>query len=220
MANDQRQSELNLKIASQTSSGNSASQKELAIVSPCSTCQNYKQTSSASPDPYRTSCPRRVWIAQNNLFPPDNDPSVVDKVLYFSGTSDPNTLANPAVDPATGNYLVWVAAVEDNPGITDGSGNVITKGILDPNFNNLYIRCRPQPYVPDIHHDMLRALGSLQENDPVVAENHRVPPMTAPITNLQVPYIPTPIAGTVTKTTFAFRFNTTNPDDHALVSGT
>jgi hypothetical protein len=220
VANDQRQAELNLKIANQSGVVNSAAQKELAIVSPCSTCQNYKQTSSDSPDPYRTSCPRRSWIAQNKLFPPDNDPAVIDKVLYFSGTSDPNTLANPAVDTTTGNYLVWVASVEDNSGVVDSDGNVITKGILDPSFNNLYIRCRPQPYVPEDHHDILRNLGAFQENDHVIAEAHRIPPMTAPATNFQVPYNSTPIAGTVTKSTFAYSFNTTNPDDHALVSGT
>ena len=217
MVNDQRQAELNLKIANQSSVVNSASRKELAIVSPCSTCQNFKQTSSNSPDPYRTSCPRRVWIAQHNNFP--DDPTAVDPVLYCSGTNDPNTLKNPAVDKTTGNYLVWVASVEDNPGIVSGD-NVVTPGILDPKFNNLYIRCRQQPYVPEQHHDILRNLGVFQEGDHVVAEAHRIPAMTAPYTNYQIPYNTTSVAGTVSKTTFAYSFNTVNPDDHAITSGT
>jgi|SRR5665213_2025747 len=214
MANAQRNSELNLKISSQGQQTNSAAKKELAIVSPCSSCQNFTQSPSVS-DPYRTTCPRRMWINQQD----PNDPTAVDPVLYLSGTTDPNILDNPVVDQSTGNYLVWVASVEDNAGIMDGSGNIITPGILDPNFNNLYIRCRRNPYVSEHHHDILRSLGALQQNDHVIAEQHRVPAMTTPITNTQSAYQITPVAGTVAKTSFAYSFNTTNPNDHALVGG-
>ena len=43
--------------------------------------------------------------------------------------------------------------------------------------------------------------------------------MTTPYTNDQVQYTETPVAGTVSKTSFAYQFNTLNPDDHALVGG-
>lgn len=215
MANDQRTSEQSLRISNQGQQTNSAAQKELAIVSPCSTCQNYIQSSSS--DPYRSPCPRRMWINQNQQNP--DNPGVVDPVLYLTGTTDANTLDNPVVDESTGNYLVWVAAVEDNLGILDTNGNVLTPSILDPNFNNLYIVCRSYPYVSEHHHDVLRGLGAFQQSDHVIAEAHRVPGMTTPITNLQIQYQPTPVAGTVAKTSFAYLFDTTNPDDHAIVSG-
>lgn len=217
MSQDIRLAELNLKIASQANLTNSSAKKELALVSPCSTCQNFTQSTSGSSDPYRNACPRRIWIQQNQADP--DSTLATDPVLYLSGTSDPNKLVNPVVDSTTGNYLVWVAAVEDNPGIVDGSGNQITPGILDPSFNNLYIRCRLFPYVSEQHHDVLRALGPFQENDHVIAEQHRVPAMTTPYTNDTVQYAETPVAGTVSKTSFAYAFNTQNPDDHALVGG-
>lgn len=217
MANDVRRAELNLSISNQGQQTNSSAKKELAIVSPCSHCQNFTQSDTTGSDPFRSACPRRMWISQQQQ-DPDNT-NTVDPVLFLSGTTDSNTLANPVVDQTTGNYLVWVAAVEDNPGILDGDGNVITPGILDPNFNNLYIKCRLFPYVSEHHHDILRSLGPFQENDTVVAEQHRIPPMTTPFTNNQVQYTETPIAGTVSKTSFAYRFNVLNPNDHALVSG-
>jgi hypothetical protein len=217
MANTQRAAELNLNINNQSQQTNSAAKKELAIVSPCSTCQNFTQSSSSNP--YRSACPRRIWINQNQQNP--DDPTTVDPVLYLSGTDDPNTLNNPVVDQSTGNYLVWVAAIEDNPGIFDSAGNVVTVGILDPNFNNLYIRCRANPYVSEQHHDILRSLGAFQQSDHVVAEEHRMPALNPNVvfTNDQIPFTSTPIAGTVAKTSFAYFFNTTNPNDHALVGG-
>jgi hypothetical protein len=217
MANDQRVSEQNLRISNQSNLVNSSAKKELAIVSPCSSCQNFQQAQSASTDPYRTSCPRRMWITQNQNNP--DNPGVVDPVLYLSGTTDPNTLDNPVVDESSGNYLIWVAVVEDNLGIQDSNGNVVTPGILDPNFNNLYIRCRLNPYVSEHHHDILRSLGPFQQNDHVIAEEHRVPSLTTSISNTNVEYDVTPVAGTVAKTSFAYFFNTVNPDDHALVGG-
>lgn len=218
MSVDTRLAELSLKVNSQNNLTNSSAKKELAMVSPCSNCQNFKQTNSDSPDPYRAACPRRMWINQSQQNP--DDPSAVDPVLTLSGTMDSNTLANPVVDNSSNNYLVWVAAVEDNPGIVDQDGNILSKGILDPSFNTLYIRCRLFPYVSEQHHDILRTLGPFQENDHVIAEEHRIPAMTTDLTNNQVAYSETPIAGTVTKASFAYNFNTINPDDHALVGGT
>lgn len=215
MANDQRTAELNLKISAQGQQTNSAAKKELAIVSPCSSCQNFTQSSTS--DPYRSACPRRIWINQQQQNP--DNPTIVDPVLYLSGTTDPNTLANPVIDESSGNYLIWVAAVDDNPGILDSNGNTVTTGILDPNFNNLYIKCRTTPYISEQHHDILRSLGPFQQNDHVIAEQHRVPAMTTPFTNAQIDYTGTPIAGTVAKTSFAYFFNTVNPNDHAIVSG-
>lgn len=217
MTQDTRLAELSLKIASQANLASSFSKKELAVVSPCSTCQNFTQSSSSSSDPFRSACPRRIWIQQQQNNP--DDPSAVDPVLSLSGTDDPNKLANPVVDPTTGNYLIWVAAVEDNPGIADEQNNPITPGILDPNFNNLYIKCRLFPYTSDQHHDVLRATGAFQEMDHIVAEEHRVPPITTPLTNSKIQYINTPIAGTVSRTSIAYHFDTQNPDDHALVGG-
>lgn len=217
MSNDTRLAELNLKIASQASLTHSGAKKELAVVSPCSNCQNFTQSTSDSSDPYRSACPRRIWINQQTQNADSSNP--VDPVLFLSGTSNPDTLANPVVDQSSSNYLVWVAAVEDNPGIADESGNQVTPGILDPNFNNLYIKCRLYPYVSEQHHDVLRSLGPFQEMDHIVAEAHRIPPMTTPFTNNQVQYTETPVAGTVSKTSFAYGFNTINPDDHALVAG-
>lgn len=219
MANDIRLAELNLKIASEVNLTQSSAKKELAIVSPCSTCQNFTQSSTDTSDPYRSACPRRLWI-QQHLQNPDN-PQVVDPVLYLSGTDNLNTLANPVVDEGTGNYLVWIAAIDDNPGIVDGNGNQVTPGILDEKFNNLYIKCRSFPYVSEQHHDILRSLGSFQEKDPVMAEKHRVPALnpTVDFTNNKAQFVDTPIAGTVSKTSFAYRFNTRNPDDHGLVPG-
>src|SRR5208282_3588738 len=112
MANDQRIAEQSLQINSQANLTSSVGRKELAIVSPCSTCQNFTQPAFTAPDPHQQMCPRRLWINQNQ-----NYPGTVDPVLYTSGTSDPNTLANPVVDQTTGNYVVWVATIEDNPGI-------------------------------------------------------------------------------------------------------
>jgi len=219
MAQDIRLAELNLKIANQSQQTNSAAKKELAIVSPCSTCQNFTKSTNTSNDPHRSVCPRRIWINQQQQNP--DNPELTDPVLYLSGTSDPNRIVNPVVDPTTGNYLIWVAAVDDNPGIVDGDGNQITPGILDPNFNNLYIRCRLFPYVSEHHHDILRTLGPFQEKDHVIAEAHRIPNLnpTIDFTNNQNRYVETPIAGTVSKTSFAYRFNTNNPDDHGLVGG-
>lgn len=217
MSIDTRRAELSLKIASQSQQVASAAKKELAVVSPCSNCQNFTQSSTTSSDPFRSACPRRIWINQFQQNPDDS--TVVDPVLYLSGTPDSNTLVNPVIDQTTANYLIWVAAVEDNPGIVDGNGNVVTPGILDSNFNNLYIRCRLFPYVSEQHHDSLRSLGSFQEMDHVMAEQHRVPAMTTPFTNNQIQYSETPVAGTVSKTSFAYRFDTLNPDDHALVGG-
>jgi hypothetical protein len=214
---DTRLAELSLKMASQANLTNSLSKKELAIVSPCSNCQNFTQSASSSSDPFRAACPRRIWIQQQQQNP--DDPSAVDPVLSLSGTDDPNKLVNPVVDPTTGNYLIWVAAVEDNAGIADEQGNQVTPGILDPEFNNLYIRCRLFPYVSEQHHDVLRSSGAFQEMDHVVAEQHRVPPMTTPLTNNKIQYTETPVAGTVSRTSFAYHFDTQNPDDHALVGG-
>jgi hypothetical protein len=218
VANDLRQAAASLEISHQIQQTNSAPRKELAIVSPCSHCQNFIQQSSAGiSNSFRSICPRRTWIqqSQNNL----NDPLAVDPVLYLSGTTDPNILANPVVDESTNNYLVWVAAVDDNPGIVDANTNIITPGILDPDFNNLYIRCRLYPYVSEYHHDVLRSLGPFQENDQVIAEQHTVPSMTTPYTNGTIQHYNTPVAGTVAKTAFAYHFNVLNPKDHALVGG-
>jgi len=225
MANDTRSAELSLKIASQSDLTGAAPKKELAIVSPCSTCQNFIQQSSnsASIDPYQSMCPRRIWIQQQQQNP--DNPTTVDPVLYTSGTNSPNTLANPVVFPLNnnaGNYVVWVAAVEDNPGIINiNTGDVVTPGILDPAFNNLYIKCRLQPYVPEDHHDTLRATGMFQQNDKVMATTGRVPALNPAVTYTQqiLPWQQTPVAGTVSKTTFAYAFDTTNPYDHALVAG-
>lgn len=224
MANDQRVSEQALQIASQANLTGSAGRKELAIVSPCSTCKNFTQPASATPDPHQQMCPRRLWINQNKSLP-----GTVDPVLYTTGTTDPNTLANPVIDPTTGNYIVWVAAVEDNPGIIDETtGNSLTPSILDPNFNNLYIHCRRYPYVPEDHHDTLRATGAFQEGDKITAVEHRMPPLNPGVTYAGQAGTPmqgttmfqsTPIAGTIQKTTFAYKFQTTNPDDHGIVPG-
>jgi hypothetical protein len=151
-----------------------------------------------------------------------NDPTSVDPILTLSGTSDPNTLVNPAIDSTSNNYIVWVAAVEDNPGILDSNtGDVLCPSILDPSFNNLYIRCRLKPYVSEHHYDVLRNLGAFQEGDKVNATEHRMPALNPNVTytNNQVLFSPTPVAGTVSKSSFAYSFNTTNPDDHALVPG-
>jgi hypothetical protein len=215
MANNLRNAEVSLRVTNDIEQIHSSAKKELALVSPCSHCQNFTQPIALSSDPYRSACPRRTWINQNQANP-DNP---IDSVLYLSGTDDPNTLVNPVVDQATGNYLIWVAAVDDNQGIQDTNGNVITTGILDPNFNNLYIKCRLFPYVSEQHHDILRNIGAFQENDHVVAEAHRVPAMTTALTNNQVQFAATPVAGTVAKTSFAYFFNTTNPNDHALITG-
>ncbi|MGC1582148.1 MAG: hypothetical protein WA766_11725 [Candidatus Acidiferrales bacterium] len=222
MANDQRIAELSLQVNSQAFLTAAAGKKELAIVSPCSNCQNFAQSSSANPDPHQPMCPRRLWITQNQ-----NNPNTVDPVLYTTGTSNPNTLANPVIDPTTGNYVVWVAAVEDNPGIiNEQTGDSITPGILDPNFNNLYIQCRLYPYVPEEHHDTLRANGAFQEGDKITAVTHRMPPINPTVTYAGQAGTPmqgttmfqsTPIAGTVKKTTFGYYFQTTNPDDHGIV---
>jgi len=219
VAKDQRNAELGLRIASTSDSTKSAAQKELAVVSPCSHCQNFTKAGDTSSDPYRTSCPRRIWIQQQANADPDNGQGP-DPVLYLSGTTDPNKLANPVVDQNTGNYLVWIAAVEDNPGVVDDQGNVVTPGILDSKFDNTYIKCRLLPYVSEQHHDVLRTLGPFQEMDHVVAESHRIPPMTTPFTSTSVQYQETPVAGTVSKASFAYAFNTVNPDDHGIVGGT
>lgn len=217
MSQDTRLAELNLKIASQGKKVNSSPSKELAIVSPCSTCQNFQQSTSLSPDPYRSTCPRRMWIQQQA-----QDSDIIDginPVLTNSGTDDPHTLANPAVDKSTGNYVVWVAGILDNQGIADPNGNQITPSILDPGFNNLYIRCKMYPYIPEDHHDAVHSGGTFQENDFVIAEEQPVPPIQTSYSQNQVPYIDTPIAGTVTKTSLPFKYNTNNPTDHALVGG-
>lgn len=219
MANEARENELNLRIANQSQQIGSAAIKRLAVVSPCSTCQNYTQSNTGTPDPNRTQCPRRIWIEQSQKYP--NNPQIIDPVLYLSGTSDPNTLANPVVDEATGNYLIWVATIADNSGILDSSGNIITPSILNPDFNNLYIRCQIEPYQSEQHHDILRTVGAFQEGDYVVAEEHRMSALNplVDLTNNQVQFNDTPIAGTVSKTSLAYRFNTVNPDDHTLVPG-
>lgn len=219
MTQDTRLAELSLKIASQANLTSSLSKKELAVVSPCSNCKNFTQSTSTSSDPFRAACPRRIWIQQQQQSP--DDPGAVDPVLFLSGTNDSNKLVNPVVDEATGNYLVWVAAVEDNAGIADEQGNQITPGILDPSFNNLYIKCRLFPYVSEQHHDTLRASGPFQEMDHVVAEQHRIPALNPDVqlNNTNTLFAETPIAGTVSKTAFAYHFDTQNPEDHALVGG-
>lgn len=219
MANDIRTAELSLKIAGQTSITNAAPKREFAIVSPCSTCQNFTQAASGN-DSFRSLCPRRIWIQQSQQN--SDEPGIVDPVLSTSGTDDPNKLVNPVVDPITGNYIVWVASVEDNQGIVDpANGDPVVSSILSADFNNLYIKCRLYPYVPEQHHDTLRSQGAFQENDKVVATEHRIPALNPEVkyNNPKVMYTETPIAGTVSKTTFAYYFNTVNPDDHALVAG-
>lgn len=218
MANDLRQAASSLDISHQIQQTHSAARKELAIVSPCSHCQNFTQPSAIGiSNSFRSICPRRTWIQQSQSNP--DNPLAVDPVLYLSGTSDPNTLANPVVDQSTNNYLIWVAIVEENQGIIDSDANVITPGILDPSFNNLYIKCRSYPYVSEHHHDVLRSLGPFQENDQVIAEQHKIPAMTTAFTDGSIQHWSTPVAGTIAKTSFAYRFNVLNPSDHALVGG-
>src|SRR5271170_1516670 len=118
MARDIRNAEISLRITDQASQTGAGASKQLAIVSPCSTCQNFTQTTaSTGNDLFRSLCPRRIWINQYQNNP--DEANLVDPVLYTSGTPNPNTLANPVVDPVTNNYVVWVANLEDNPGIVD-----------------------------------------------------------------------------------------------------
>ena len=56
MAKDQRNAELGLRIASTSDSTKSAAQKELAVVSPCSHCQNFSKAGDTyGPIPYLLS---------------------------------------------------------------------------------------------------------------------------------------------------------------------
>lgn len=209
MATTPRTSELALQIAGQSSRSDATPRREMAVVSPCSTCQNYKAVSDGT-DPYRRPCPRRLWIDSQTQGLLDIDP-----ILTLSGTQDPNTLANPAIDPATDNYLIWIAAVDDNQGITNiDDGSVVTPNILSEGFNNLYIRCRPEPFVPEDTHSIVKLHGHFLESDIVWATGSRHSSIQPNDASKEVP-----VGGTVVKGTFASSFNTANPSDHMGVPG-
>lgn len=208
MASTVKSNETVLRIAGQSQGAGAVPREEMGVVSPCSTCQNYTNSLSTS-DANRTPCPRRSWITANTQGMLNIDP-----VLYLSGTSDPNTLTNPVIDPSTNNYLVWVAAVDDNPGIVGSDGSTVTTSILSQDFNNLYIKCRSNPYIPEDNHTILKLKGHLLEMDEVWATENRHSSID-PIN----PGLTVPVAGTVVKGTFASSFSSQSPADHLLTPG-
>ena len=208
MASTIRSNDNVLRITGQSQGAGAVPREEMGVVSPCSTCANYTNSNSTS-DPNRVPCPRRFWMDQNNQGLLDVNP-----ILYTSGTQDPNKLANPVIDTTSNNYLVWVAAVDDNQGITNPDGTTVNTNILSSNFNNLYIRCRPNPYIPEDNHNILKLKGHLQEMDEVWCTGNRHSSIDPTNFNVLVP-----VAGTVVKGTFASSFSSAAPSDHLLLLG-
>lgn len=203
-----RTNDLLVKIEGQQLGAGAVPREEMGIISPCSDCKNYLQRNNTS-DPYRTPCPRRTWIETQR-----QDSIYVHPVLSASGSSDPNKLANPVRDVLANNYVVWIAAVDDNPGIQDQVGNIITPSILTELFDTTYIRCRPHPYVPEHDSRFFNVIGHLEESQHVWVTNNKHSSLDPIDSSKEVP-----IAGTVVPGTFAQKFDFTVPTDSLQTPG-
>jgi hypothetical protein len=118
----------------------------LAIVSPCSSCQNQLTVSHDG----MPACPRRV--AQQNIQYMQSvgiDTTGVQHLALYgtegAAQAGNGSYLNPVYSDNLHAILIWIALLEDNGGVLDSQGNELCPNLLDPNFNTSYIQCRSLP---------------------------------------------------------------------------
>lgn len=140
---------------------NIAPSREKAIVSPCSTCQNFFASDGTDAD-NRTPCPRRIWRARLE------DAKVSGKkkpprYLTANGEEHDGPLENPVHLINDNIVCIWCAVLSDNSGITNDKKEVISPHILAEGFDTKYIKCRPLPYLPEQAETYLGLGGVIKE---------------------------------------------------------
>lgn len=172
---------------------------QVGVVSPCSTCKNYL----AAPDPtspWKPVCPRRYWQALNQSSQQDGI-SPPAGYLTQSGTDDPTKLANPVYSESDSSVLIWTASLEDNQGVRDSEGHLLTSDILSPDFDTTYTNCKLLPYVPGMDQAAYYQAGAFKEGDPLLVYT---------IDTYQIPFGDSDyvqVSGFVTRTGPAFRYS-------------
>ena len=174
--------------------------RQLAIVSPCSTCRNFTAAQDEN-DKFRPTCPRRFWIDTVEQMGDENS---YPDYLSESGTDDLHKLINPVHSEANATIFTWVAIQENNRGVVDESGSQLAVGILHPDFDpekdSKYLQCEQLPYVPEDHQASLFQQGVLHEMDQVYVESfhsEQLDPAGESVWS----------AGTLKKASFPFNFS-------------
>lgn len=179
-----------------------ATHAALAVVSPCSQCQNFL----AMPDATHPMCPRRYW---------ESRAAQADQA-GMSSSQPPDYLTRKArADDATGyenpvsweqgkTRLVWVATLDENRPLLNSDGSLKNPDILSPGFDTQYICCRHLPYVPGVREADYYAGQQLVEWNPCLITSVKLPQQ-----DMDNPYQQSLIGGFVSKTTPLQRFNIT-----------
>ncbi len=194
-------------------SDHAVSQQFMAIVSPCSQCQNFQ----SDPTKGFPMCPRRYWMEQAEQAAEIEGLPKPPAYLTETGTDSDDQLANPVHSGSNQITSVWVAAVEDNRRILNGDGTVATGSLLDPGFDTRYIRCRLTPAVPAMHQAGYWASGAMKELDQLVVTALNSFQETFELG--QASGSPVLIQGFAQKVNFAFSFTQTTPSMDRLANG-
>lgn len=133
-----------------------AAQSSLAIVSPCSTCVNYRAVDDADGLP---ACPRRYWQKRADDMQSQGYTDGLPAAYLLRKARDPKAagLENPVQWPEGNTRLVWIATLEDN--------RAVDPDLLTPGFDTNTIQCRPMPYLPASREADYYAGGQFKEND-------------------------------------------------------
>jgi hypothetical protein len=149
-------------------------QNSLGIVSPCSTCKNFRTADEGDSLP---ACPRRLWQSRADALAQSGSPASSPDPYLLRAARDPDqrALENPVAWPEGQSRLVWIATLEDNRALTNASGRTVEPDLFAPDFNTNRINCRRLPYVPATREADYYAGGQLREGDHVFAQSFSFP---------------------------------------------
>jgi len=138
----------------------------LAIVSPCSSCQNQLTVSHGG----MPACPRRV--AQQNIQYMQSagiDTTGVQHLALYgtegAAQAGNGSYLNPVYSDNLHAILIWIALLEDNGGVLDSQGNKLCPNLLDPSFNTSYIQCHSLPVTTRDNEAVYFQKGAFAAND-------------------------------------------------------
>lgn len=151
----------------------------LAVVSPCSKCQNFQ----ALPTDDNPGCPRRYWQSRADEISKSNSPEEPPApYLIRKGREDEAAgFENPVSWEAGQLRIVWVATLEENRAVLNSDGSLKNPDILSPNFDTHFITCRTTPYIPALREGDYYAGTQLVEGDWVLLQSVKIPQMDATV---------------------------------------
>ena len=174
-----------------------ASRAALAIVSPCSSCQNQRDM----PDDQYPACPRRYWERRKREAAETDPNAAPPEYLTRKGRADDAGYENPVSWEAGNIRLVWAAALDENRAILNQDGTLKNPDILNAGFDTNFIVCRHMPFIPGAREGDYYAGNQMKEKDTVLINQVKLPQY-----DTGNPYQALLLAGFATKITAAQKF--------------